>query len=255
MPQLISVIVTTYNRPDALTLVLQGLSLQSNKKFEVLVADDGSTSETKALIENKAWNFPIKHIWHEDVGFRAALIRNLAAKEAKGDYLIFIDGDCVPRSDFIERHNQLAEREWFVAGSRLLLSQAFTEEAVAGERKILQWNFWQWLIARIMGQCNRILPLIPVPFLPRKRKSQEWRGAKTCNLAVWHADFNRVNGFNDQYVGWGYEDSDLVVRLIKTGVRRKQGQYAVTVLHLWHKENDRQHEADNWSKLIKTINE
>ncbi len=254
-PQLISVIVTTYNRPDALSLVLQGLALQTNKDFEVLIADDGSTTETKTLIDNTQWNFPIKHIWHEDQGFRAALIRNLAVKQAQGDYLIFIDGDCVPRSDFIERHSELAERGWFVAGSRLLLNPSLTEEAVTGSKNILRWNFLHWFKMRVTGGCNRILPLIYLPFLPRKRKSQEWRGAKTCNLAMWRDDFNRVKGFNEQFIGWGYEDSDLVVRLIKAGVRRKQGQYAVTVLHLWHKENDRQHEADNWSKLMNTIGE
>ncbi|MBX9586372.1 MAG: glycosyltransferase family 2 protein [Gammaproteobacteria bacterium] len=252
VPNLLSVIVTTYNRPDALSLVLQGLALQTKKNFEVLVADDGSTTETKSLIENNRWNFPIKHIWHEDQGFRAALIRNLAVKEAQGDYLLFIDGDCVPCSDFIKRHSELAEKGWFVAGSRLLLSPALTEDAVTGKKKILQWNFWHWLVARITGQCNRILPLLHLPFLPRKNKSQEWRGAKTCNLAMWHDDFNLIKGFNEHFIGWGYEDSDLVIRLLRANVRRKQGRSAVTVLHLWHKENDRQHEADNWRKLMQT---
>lgn len=246
--------MTTYNRPDALALVLQGLSRQTKNNFEVAVADDGSTHETKTLIESHHWNFPIKHIWHEDKGFRAALIRNLAVKEAQGDYLIFMDGDCIPQSDFIERHSQLAEKGWFISGSRLLLSKNLTEDAVAGKNKILDWNFWQWLFARLSGQCNRILPLLHIPFFPRKTKSNEWRGAKTCNLAMWHEDFNRVKGFNEQFIGWGYEDSDLVVRLLRANIRRKQGQYAVTVLHLWHKENDRQHEADNWNKLIKTQN-
>lgn len=253
-PRFISVIVTTYNRPDALALVLQGLSRQTKNNFEVLIADDGSTNETKTLINSQSWNFPNKHIWHEDKGFRAALIRNLAVKEAQGDYLIFMDGDCIPQSDFIERHSKLAEKGWFISGSRLLLNRTLTEDTVAGKNKILDWNFWHWLIARLSGQCNRILPLLYVPFFPRKTKFNEWRGAKTCNLAMWHEDFNRVKGFNEQFVGWGYEDSDLVVRLLRANIRRKLGQYAVTVLHLWHKENDRQHEADNWSKLIKTQN-
>lgn len=251
---LISVIITTYNRPDALTLVLQGLALQSVKNFEVLVADDGSTAATKAVIEKNHWPFPIFHIWHEDQGFRAARIRNLAAENASGDYLLFIDGDCVPRSDFIKHHHALAVEGWFVSGSRVLLNQSLTTAALQGQKNILAWSFWQWLGARMLGQCNRVLPLLKYNFLPQKNRTHEWRGAKTCNLALWRKDFIRIAGFDEQFTGWGYEDSDLVIRLLRANVLRKQGGSAVTVLHLWHKENDRQHEAVNWQRLIRTHN-
>lgn len=251
-PQLISIIVTTYNRPDALLLVLQGLALQKVKNFEVLVADDGSTAQTKAVIDHHHWPFPITHVWHADQGFRAARIRNVAAAQAAGDYIIFIDGDCIPRADFIERHTALAEIGWFVAGSRVLLNNALTTAALSGQKKILTWSFWHWLVARVTGQCNRVLPLVNIPFFARKKSAQEWRGAKTCNLAMWREDFRRIKGFDEQFTGWGYEDSDLVIRLLRANVARKQGRNAVTVLHLWHEENDRQHEAENWSKLMRT---
>lgn len=250
---LISVIVTTYNRPDALALVLQGLSSQHDAHFEVLIADDGSTDQTQSLIENNPWPFPVKHVWHEDQGFRAARIRNLAVSYASGEYLIFIDGDCVPRSDFIGRHQELAEVGWFVSGSRILLNPTLTEEAISGKKTILRWSVWNWLIARLKGDINRVLPLLNIALSPSKNRSQEWQGAKTCNLAMWREDFNRINGFDEEFTGWGYEDSDLVIRLLQTGVRRKQAKSAVTVLHLWHNENDRQHEAENWQRLMERI--
>lgn len=249
---LISVIVTTYNRPDALALVLQGLAQQNVHNFEVLVADDGSTAETKAVVDKKKWPFPITHVWHEDQGFRAARIRNLAAEQAAGEYFIFMDGDCVPRANFIQRHAALAEAGWFVSGSRVLLNPVLTSAALTGQKKILSWSNWQWLMSRLKGQCNRLLPLLNIPFLPRKKSAQAWRGAKTCNLALWRVDFFRIAGFDEQFTGWGYEDSDLVIRLLRANVRRKQGKNAVTVLHLWHQENDRQHEAQNWQRLMRT---
>ncbi len=250
---LISVVVTTYNRPDALALVLQGLSLQIDQQFEVLVADDGSTDSTKSLVEKNHWPFPIKHIWHEDQGFRAARIRNLAVEQASGEYLIFIDGDCVPRSDFIRQHRERAEWGWFVSGSRILLNPSLTDEAISGKKTILGWSGSNWLMARLKGEINRILPLLTIAVFPLKNRSQQWRGAKTCNLAIWREDFNRIKGFDEQFTGWGYEDSDLVIRLLQANVRRKHATQAVTVLHLWHKENDRQHEAENWQRLMERI--
>jgi glycosyltransferase involved in cell wall biosynthesis len=249
---LISVIVTTYNRPDALSLVLQGLAQQSDDNFEVLVADDGSTVETKNVVENNHWPYPISHVWHEDQGFRAAKIRNLAAQRAKGDYLIFMDGDCVPRSNFIQRHAELAESGWFVSGSRVLLNPKLTEAALSGKAKILEWSVWQWFWARIKGQSNRLWPLLNFSVKPNKKRADEWRGAKTCNLALWKKDFFQIEGFDEQFTGWGYEDSDLIIRLLRSKVRRIQGKNAVTVLHLWHQENDRQHEAENWQRLMRT---
>lgn len=251
---LISVIVTTYNRPEALALVLQGLSSQNDKHFEVLIADDGSTDSTKTLVEKNQWPFPVKHIWHEDHGFRAAQIRNLAVAQASGEYLIFIDGDCVPRSNFVRGHRELAESGWFVSGSRILLNPSLTEEAISGKKTILSWSGKNWLMARLKGEINRILPLLNVALMPSKNRSQEWRGAKTCNLAIWREDFNCIKGFDEQFTGWGYEDSDLVIRLMQAKVRRRHAKQAVTVLHLWHKENDRQHEAENWQRLMERIN-
>ncbi len=120
----ISVIVTTYNRPDALRAVLDGLAAQTDRDFEILVADDGSRDDTRELVEavRSGVPVPIRHVWQEDRGFRAGAARNRATAQARGDYVIFLDGDCVPRPSFIARHRALAEAGWMVAGNRILLS-------------------------------------------------------------------------------------------------------------------------------------
>ena len=253
---LVSLIVTTYNRPDALRAVLDGLLAQRDRGFEVLVADDGSRDDTRALIEGTARTapFPVTHVWQEDRGFRAGAARNRAALRAKGEYLLFLDGDCVPRCDFIARHRDLAEPGWMVAGNRVLLSEAFTREALAGRVPIHEWSLRQWRAARARGAINRTAPLRTFAFGPlRKVGSARWQRVRTCNLGVWAADFRAVNGFDEVFEGWGYEDSDLAVRLLNHGVRRKDGAFATGVLHLWHRENDRTREGENWRRLQQRI--
>jgi len=238
----ISVIVTTYNWPEALDRVLSALSHQDYRNFEVIVADDGSTDATKAVIENhqKKQSYALHHVWQADEGFRAAAIRNKAIIQASGEYIVFLDGDCIPRSHFLSRHAQLSEPRWFVTGNRVLLSQPFTDKLILTQQYIEDNNFIQLIQLRIMGKINRITPLIKLPPGNWRYKNREkWEGAITCNLAVWRDDLYKINGFNQQYHGWGYEDSDLVIRLINSGKHRKEGRYAVGVIHLWHKENDR----------------
>ena len=247
-----SVIVTTYNRPDALSSVLQGLAAQNDKDFEVLVADDGSRPDTARLVGEMARDFPVRlvHIWQEDIGFRAGAARNRACAQASGKYIIFIDGDCVPLPGFVNRHKKLAEPGWFVAGNRILLSEGFTAQALALALPLHKRNRFQWLLDRWLGRINRWLPLLDVRDGPwRKRSPQRWQGARTCNLAIWREDFVKVNGFDEVYAGWGHEDADLAVRLIRQGIRRKDGRFATAVMHLWHRENDRSQLAENVQRL------
>jgi len=249
---LISLIITTYNRPDALAAVLRGAFAQSDRAFEILVADDGSQDETRFLVDDLALAapMPVRHVWQQDRGFRAGAARNRAAAHAQGGYLVFLDGDCVPRPDFIAQHRSLAESGWMVAGNRILLSEDFTPEVLAGSLPIHAWSLRQWRVARRGGAINRTLPLRSLPLGPlRKLGSRRWQRVRTCNLGVWAADFRAVDGFDEVFEGWGYEDSDLAVRLINSGVRRKEGAFATGVLHLWHRENDRAQEGENWQRL------
>lgn len=248
----ISVIVTTYNRPDALALVLQGLSAQLERNFEVLVADDGSGPTTRQMVQSMVGAFPVDliHAWQKDIGFRAGAARNKATAMATGDYLVFIDGDCVPLPDFLTQHQKLAEPGWFVAGNRILLSQAFTHQALSQSLPLHQRSKWQWLLDRLGGGINRWLPLLQADNTQwRKKSPQRWQGARTCNLALWRQDFINVNGFDETYAGWGHEDADLAVRLIRQGTLRKDGRFATAVMHLWHQENDRSHLQENVQRL------
>jgi glycosyltransferase involved in cell wall biosynthesis len=253
---LVCLIVTTYNRPDALRAVLAGLLAQDDRGFEVLVADDGSRDDTRALVDEMARTapLPVRHVWQEDRGFRAGAARNRAAARANGEYLVFLDGDCVPRPDFVARHRHLAERGWMVAGNRILLSESFTREVLAGNVPIHGWTFAQWRAAHGRGAINRTAALRTLPLGPlRKLGSRRWQRVRTCNLGLWSDDFRAVNGFDEVFEGWGFEDSDLAVRLLNLGVRRKYGAFATGVLHLWHRENDRAREGENWQRLQQRI--
>lgn len=250
-----AVIVTTYNRPDALAAALAGYFDQSDRNFELLVADDGSTDETRELVESLALRAPfaLHHVWQEDLGFRPGAARNRAVARTQADYLLFVDGDCVPAQNFVRMHKALAEKECFLSGSRVLLSESFTQRVLAERLPLHRWRAARWLRAWLARDVNRLLPLLTLPDTPfRNRSPQKWQGVKTCNLSLWRADFMRVNGFDESYSGWGLEDSDLVIRLIHAGVRHKSARFAAPVYHLWHRENDRSRLAEN-QKLLDEI--
>ena len=178
---------------------------------------------------------PLKHIWQEHRGFRAAEIRNRAILASGGAYCIFLDGDCIPRSDFVLEHRELAEIGWFVVGNRVLMSKRLTDQVLRQHLEPELWTFAEACRARFNGDINRIAPLLQAKLGPvRKIRPQYWWGARSCNLAVWRADLEQVDGFDGSYVGWGLEDSDLLIRLLRAGVNRKDGRFSTGVLHLWH---------------------
>jgi glycosyltransferase involved in cell wall biosynthesis len=253
---LISVVVTTYERPDALDAALSGLARQTDRNFEIIVADDGSGAETEHVLSG--WRsrmpVPVKHVWHRHQGFRGAEIRNRAIRAGAGSYYIFLDGDCLARSDFVATHRSLAEPGWFVAGNRILLSRRLTDTLLAQRIAAETWGLATLLRERLRGGVNRLLPAVRLPLgALRKRRHSDWRDAKTCNLAVARSDLDRIDGFDGSYRGWGLEDSDLVVRLLHAGVRRKDGRFATGVLHLWHPEADRSRLSENERRLRQVL--
>jgi glycosyltransferase involved in cell wall biosynthesis len=248
----VSIILSTYNRPDALSLVLRSLANQTQLDFSVIIADDGSSSDTREIIENLIPKLPYscQHIWQSDQGFRLAMARNKAVAQAKADYLVFLDGDCIPRPDFVARHRQLAEKGYFVAGNRILLQEKFTTYILFNQIEIGSWSQLAWFMPYLHGDINRFLPLINLADAKwRKLWSHKWQGAKTCNLGVWRQDLVKINGFNEEFTGWGHEDAEFVVRLLHSGIKRKDGRFAVPVLHLWHVEADRSYEKNNYHRL------
>ena len=254
---LISVIVTTYNRPDALSLILKSFNYQTDRNFEVIIADDGSGKETRKTINRMIIdsNYPISYVWQEDAGFRAAKIRNLAAMKAKGEYLVFMDGDCIPRPTFIEKHRKLAQNNYLVAGDRILLSEEYTNEVLKKETLVWNNSLLQWVKLYLNRKANRIYPLLSLPCMTMLRDlNKNWKKVRSCNLGIFKQDLIKVNGFDNSFSGWGYEDSDLAIRLIRAGVKVKSGRFATGVLHLFHPENDRSLEQENLDKLNLVLN-
>ncbi|MDD4914324.1 MAG: glycosyltransferase family 2 protein [Methylococcales bacterium] len=252
MTGLISVIVTTYNWPQALAACLRSLLAQTDRNFEIIVADDGSGQATGQLIAEfmSAGNITMRHMFHEDQGFRAGAIRNKAAAVATGDYLLFVDGDCVVFPHFIARHRQLAEAGHFVPGNRILLNRIYTTQVLEQQIALHRASIAYFIAQRLKGNINRLLPLAYLPAAGlRHLHPRRWQKAMTCNLGVWKQDFLAINGFDEQFQGWGFEDSDLVIRLIHHGVKRKEGRFAVPVLHLWHPQNDRSRHDRNYHRL------
>lgn len=257
---MLSIIVTTYNWPQALKLVLESLAAQVVPNMEVIVADDGSGPETKALIDKmgKVFSCPLHHVWQEDNGFQAARIRNKAIIQAAGEYIIFIDGDCVIPKNFIQHHLNLKQKNYFVAGNRVLLTQKFTQDLLHpnNQLKLHEWHFFKWFKAQRQKKINRFLPCIQSWFLVRLINlcnKQKWQGAKTCNLAVWKQDLLAVNGFDENFTGWGFEDSDLVLRLLRKRTKRKESRFYAPVIHLWHAEQSRDKLTQNYEKLEQII--
>lgn len=241
----LSVIVTTYNRPHYLQRVLEGFLHQTREPEEIVVADDGSTEETAHLVHAFAEKarVPILHVWHEDRGFRAGHIRNKAVARSSGDYLILADDDSIPVPTLVEDHLRHAEEGFFLQGHRVLLgpraSEKFTFQGI---------GFINALKLALRGEASNILNAI---HLPRAivRRSRAMRGIRSCDMSFFRADFFAVNGFNEDFEGWGKEDSELAVRFYKYGLRRKDLRFQGACYHLYHAPYPRERLARNLALL------
>ena len=247
-----SLVLTTYNWPAALDLVLASALQQTQRPGEVLVADDGSGEPTAAVVRAyqsrfEAAGIPLHHVWHPDEGFRAAAIRNRALARARGDYILLIDGDCILHRDFVRSHLAFAKPGTFVQGTRVLLDEARAARALAhGETHFgaFEKGIGNRLNALSLGWLS---PLVPTSSDPLK-------GVRSCNMGFWLADAKRVNGFNERFVGWGREDSEFVARLVNAGVRRRKLKFGGIMYHLWHAERPRD-ALDANDELLRTVRE
>lgn len=250
---MISILLATYNWPQALKLCLESLATQTDQDFEIIIADDGSTSETKQLIEKIKLNHPISitHLWQEDQGFRKTKILNQAIAAAHGNYLIFLDGDCIVQPDYIARHRALAQKGYLVTGSRVLLDQSLTKRLLNSPN----WDYKQFasklLSYRLSGCINKYWPLQIKLGNGSWRDYQKfvWRRIKGCNMACWKEDAEAINGFDESMTGWGHEDADFVFRLQRHHIKRKSGSWSTEVLHLFHKIHDQSYAAENARKV------
>ena len=249
-------VVLTYNRSDALLAVLRALARQCAPDDLVVIADDGSSPQQVQILHAglPAFACPVRHVWHPDVGFTAARARNLGARHAQADYLVFLDGDCVPNRCFADHHRALAQAGHYVNGSRVLLSERLSKQAVAGEIDLPQLAASQWLRLRLAGDVNKLTHLLYWPGAPGRLQTVfRWKGIRSCNFGVWYGDFEAVNGFDESFSGWGHEDADLVLRLHHLGRRRKDGFLATEVFHLWHPENSRAGASGNRDRVLQRM--
>ena len=252
---MISILLATYNWPQALKLCLESLATQTDLDFEIIIADDGSTQSTTQLIDSYKDILPITHLWQEDEGFRKTKILNQAIATAQGDYLIFLDGDCIVQPDFVERHRQLAQKGYLVTGSRVLLNEKLTQD-------LLSWKTWdftqfrsQLLSNRLNGQINKLLPILVKLGNGswRDYKKFVWRRIKGCNMACWKADAQAIGGFDETMTGWGHEDADFVFRLQRHHIKRKSGSWSTEVFHLFHPIHDQSNAEENARRVREKI--
>ncbi|MDX8396604.1 MAG: glycosyltransferase family 2 protein [Mariprofundaceae bacterium] len=249
----IAVIISTYNSPEFLRLVLEGYSRQKDKNFSVYIADDGSSSDTKELIESfkHSYPVPIYHVWHADDGFRKARVHNLTLAQVVEPYVLLTDGDCIPLPDTVSTHRVLAQVGTMISGSRILLSADWTE-LLCKQEVLPMGGIMYWLKQWVSGHINRILPLLMSPNL--SSPVDQLSGIHGCHLACFKDDLLRINGFDESFSGWGREDSDLVARLLHSGVKRRKLR-GMPILHLWHKENSRGRLQENDALLQTCLDE
>src|SRR5690606_13931499 len=227
-----------------LQLVLAGLEIQSHKNFEVIIADDGSNKDTVAEIEKFGKTFPYRltHIWQEDKGFRKNRVLNKAIAAAAADYLIFIDGDCVPHSEFVIEHLNYKDERICLTGRRVNLSERVTNQLTVEKvkDKFLQ-NYALLIEDGIFGKSfdvekgfyfrNRIL---------RRFFNMKKRGILGCNFSIHKKDLLNINGFDERYEAPSIgEDSDIQFRLELTGVQIKSLNNIAVQYHLYHKLQER----------------
>jgi glycosyltransferase involved in cell wall biosynthesis len=238
MEHRISVIVSTYNQPDYLRRALIALGRQSRSPDEILVADDGSTEETANMVTRfaKGSTVPVRHIWQEDRGFRKTAILNKALMEAAGNYLVFIDGDCIAHPDFIKEHVTGAERGHYLNGSLVRLNQRLTERLT--EDSIVSGRAFSasWLIRHGYRPDRRFLRLSLGRSLRGKLNEHSptrlyWLGS---NSSCFRDDAIAVNGFDNRFT-YGFEDADFGNRMAMRGITAKTVRWTAVVLHLWHK--------------------
>ena len=246
----LALVINTFNQPDYLNRVLRAVSQQSVLPDEVLIADDGSANETKTVFDRwrAAQKFRCEYVWQEPRGFRRARILNQAIALAHGDYLIFLDGDTIPHPYFIADHRALARPALFVQGHRALI-----ERKAAAEFGLHEFGRDRWRTL-CQFQLRGLKHAYRWPW-PLRRVRQDLRGVRGCNLAIWRSNLVRVNGYNEAFVGWGREDSELVVRLMNSGVRRLDVRGWALCYHLWHPPVSRNELAVNDELLAGAIRE
>lgn len=252
-----SVIISTYNQPAWLEKVLWGYEVQSTRSFDIVIADDGSGEETRAVIQRfqqHSW-MTILHVWHEHIGYQKCQILNKAIKAAPGEYLIFTDGDCIPRKDFVEQHLRFARPGYFLSAGTVRLpmetsKQITQDDIVRGAAFDTKWlashgykpGFFKKLkltAGRLSGVLNQLTTA-----------KWTWNG---CNSSGWKCDLIAVNGF-DERLEYGGQDRELGERMINLGIRPSMHRFDLVCIHLDHARGYKtQSSIDNIRRLRRIV--
>lgn len=242
----VSLVISTYNWKEALELVLLSVFNQTVLPDELIIADDGSRPDTQALIDRYRQEspIPIEHVWQEDKGFRLSKIRNKAIATAKKDYIIQIDGDCVLEQHFIQDHIEAARPGTYVCGSRACCSQEFTQECFKSRYfdrnkfKPVKGSFFNQFRIKLLR--NSLMKYFPITI-------------KGCNMAFWKKDVLTVNGYDEDYEGWGYEDHDLAIRFDNIGLKKRSLKMGAVMYHLYHREKDGDLSSEDYKKRMQKM--
>ena len=246
----VTLLISTYNWPEALALVFKSIGNQTMMPDEILIADDGSKMETKEIIDRfrLKMQIPVVHFWHEDQGFRKTVIMNEALNKSNGKYIIQIDGDIILHPKFIADHVAEAKIGFYIKGSRAMLSQKKTEEILSTKRITINpfsYGVGNKINASRIAMFSRI-------FRGDKLRSDNLRG---CNFSFWKEDFIAVNGYNNDMQGWGHEDIEMAARLTNLGIKQRQLKLKAVCYHLYHIINSRFNENINYNKYLKAISD
>lgn len=246
-----TLLITTYNWPEALDITLKSIENQSKLPDEIVIADDGSGEKTKLLIEDwqKKSKIPIIHSWQEDIGFRAAMSRNKGIIKSSGEYIIMIDGDLVLHPHFIQNHIDHQLKNQFTIGPRVMLNANYTEKLITNKQITFEVSKND-ILANYKNKFNTDLLSKLLSYRTKSHKK-----VRSCNMACNKEDLIAVNGFNEDFEGWGREDTELVVRLLNANVVRKNILFNVNTLHIFHQENNKNNTSSLLSKNDKILEE
>lgn len=223
----ITLLISTYNWLEALKKVLEGVERQTVMPDEIVIADDGSGEDTVSFVQQYAKTscVPVRHVWHEDKGFRRSMILNKAVASATGDYIIEMDGDVIPERHFVEDHICVARRGYFVCGGRVMLKE---------DGRISPSHYFNCIRSMVL----RALVL-------RCNTEYNVRHIKGCNMAFWRDDFIAVNGYDEAMEGWGSEDHEFTSRLLFAGVKYHRLKFGGVLYHLYHKAASKENAEKN----------
>ncbi|NOU60649.1 glycosyltransferase family 2 protein [Marinifilum caeruleilacunae] len=239
----VSLLITTYNSPKFLDLVFRSILKQTVQPDEIVIGDDGSKEDTKELIDSYREKFSckLKHVWQEDDGFQRCRILNKAIAAVSSDYILQLDGDVMLHPQFIEDHLSVVQEKQFVCGNRCFVLKSKTEKLVAGPSDI-GLNLFNIKKRKRFFRIPALSPLYR-----NKRNNTSRKGNVGCHMAYWKKDMVAINGYNEDFVGWGYEDIEMVERLMNSGVKKTTLLMMALQYHLWHPKSSRAFSAKNKS--------